>query len=85
MVLVSTLRNQNKQPCGIIVYFAKPCATVRYIYLVQLAVRSTIHPIKVYRSFYGTYANGANLGQTLQNAASDQGLHCFLTETFNKV
>ena len=33
----------------------------------------------------GTYANSANPDQTPQNAASDPGLHCLLTENSIKI
>ena len=42
-------------------------------------------PIYAYRPFCGTYANNADPDQTLQNAASDQGLHCLLTESSIKI
>ena len=36
-------------------------------------------PFYVQRPIFGTLSNSADADQTLQNAASDQGLHCLLT------
>ena len=36
-------------------------------------------------SFYGTWANSTDPDQMLQNMASDQGLHCLLTEFSIKI
>ena len=35
--------------------------------------------------FCGTYANSANPDQTPHNVASDQGLHCLLTENITEI
>ena len=40
----------------------------------------TTNPSLVKMPFYGTYANSGNPDQTPHYAASDQGLHCLLTE-----
>ena len=43
----------------------------------ELPIR--FHSIKFNPPFCGTYANSADPDQTPQNAVSDQGLHCLLT------
>ena len=43
-----------------------------------------LSPFQTGYPFYGYYANSADPGRALQNAASDQGLHCLLTDFFMK-
>ena len=42
-------------------------------------------PHIILRPFYGTLANSADQVQAPQNVASDQGLHCLLTEFSIKI
>ena len=43
------------------------------------------HQLTFNRPFCGTQANNAEPDQTPQNAASDQGLHCLLAESYIKI
>ena len=45
----------------------------------------TINPYNFSAHFVGHYANSADPYQMPQNAASNQGLHCLLTECFIKI
>ena len=51
--------------------------------LTMIEIQSILTQISL-ASLFGTYANSADPDQTPQDAASDQGLHCLLTENYNK-
>ena len=53
---------------------------VNSVFLVKILTH-----ISLLRPFCGTSANSAKPDQTPQHAASDQVLHCLLTEVFSKI